>query len=799
MTRRPRCTLLLAALLAATLAAGPAWAAPSVGDQQEAFRQALSEFQALSASAQKAAFRDNWMRVLTFFRESLNRGPDSETGAKSLYYMGRVYEELGERSFLRTDFSQAVDFFQRAVNRFARTHSWVDDCLLRKAQIMARRLGDPAAARSDLRDLLSRFPDGDQADKARDLLAELAGARARAAQAAPAAPAKEAREAKAPASASAKAGVNTAYYQAVSRFKALRAGKAKARDQYQQMAREFEAVAGSDPQGPFAGRALYFAAGAWQEAGERFKRGEDLRRAAEAFGRAARAFPSGDSWVDDCLVRRAELLAGLGDGDLAYADLLQVVHEFPKGDQAARAKALLRSMDEARAGSRAAATPAKAAAAAPPPPAGQPPAAAQSPAGNGPATLTDVRTFSSDDYTRVVLDLDKPAAFEHHPLPPDPEHKKSHRMYLDLKGARLSPQASRSQDSPASFLQSVRAGQYSPDTARVVLDFQELKQYHVFALDNPFRIVIDVYASAGGAAPEPSLEKTPPPASGKAPDKSPDKAPDKTPARKSAAKTPEPEPTPGARNKKVAGDVLAQLGMTIETVLIDPGHGGRDPGAMARVEAGGRGVEVMEKDVALHMAKVLGGLLQSKGYKVLYTREDDRKVSLEDRSVMGNLKKADLFISLHCNANAEEDVKGLETYFLGKARKDKELRLAAYENNVDPVKISDTQKIVLDLVHSFKIEESRVLAGHVQGRTVRSLRAKWSGVNDHGSRPAPFFVLIGAKMPAILVEIGYLSNPPEAKRLLDDGYLGSLARGILDGIEAYKRELKLAGLGASAG
>jgi len=775
--------LLLLLLLGAALWGGPVQARPGL-DQPSAFHQALAEFQAVTSSEQKAAVRDNWMRVLAFFRETLNQDPGSELGAKSLYYMGRVYQELGQRSFLRTDFSQAADFFQRAVNRFPANHSWVDDCLYRKAEITAHRLDGAASAAADLKALLARFPDGDQADNARTLLAELSRPAAGAAPARSGSP-----------RASAKAGINTAYYAAVKQYKAL-AGQKSSRDRYLRASRDFEEIAGQDPDGPFAGRSLYFAATAAQDAGEAGRKADDLRRAAELYGRAARSFAAKDSWVDDCLMRRAELLVRLGDSDLAYADLLQIVHEFPKGDQIEPAKALLRSMDEARAGTKAlaaeppAAKPAPAQSA-PAPAAAEPPAA---PSGNGPATLTDIRTFTSDDYTRIVLDMDRPAAYEHHPLPADPAHQKSHRLYLDLKDTRLSPQANRSQEAPASFLQSVRAGQYDPTTARVVLDFQELKQYHVFALDNPYRIVIDVYAEGGNGAPQ-AQEQAPAPAQPPAKAATTAEKPKaKTPEKKPAAKAAAPEPVPGEKNKKVAGDVLAQLGMTIETVLIDPGHGGKDPGAIGKVKSGGRTVEIMEKDVTLRMAKVLGGLLATKGYKVLYTRTDDRYVSLEDRSVMGNLKKADLFISLHVNANTDDDVKGLETYFLGKARKDKELRLAAYENNVDPVKISDTQKIVLDLVHSFKIEESKVLADHVQKRTIRDLRSKWSGVNDHGSRPAPFFVLIGAKMPAILVEIGYLSSPTEAPRLLDDDYLKSLAGGILDGIESYKRGLTVAGL-----
>jgi N-acetylmuramoyl-L-alanine amidase len=179
---------------------------------------------------------------------------------------------------------------------------------------------------------------------------------------------------------------------------------------------------------------------------------------------------------------------------------------------------------------------------------------------------------------------------------------------------------------------------------------------------------------------------------------------------------------------------------------------------------------------------------------VLYTRDTDKYVSLEDRAVTANIKGADLFISLHANANRSSKVSGFETYYLGKARNDVVLRLAAKENNVAPAKISDTQKIVMDLVHSFKIAESRDLAKVVQNNTIGNLRKHYKSVRDNGARSAPFFVLIGAKMPAILIEIGYTSNAMEAERLKSEAYLNRVADGIVDGIEAYKQDIRTAGL-----
>ena len=135
------------------------------------FRSALKRFQSLLKSPQKARYRDSWTNLYTRFRNVLNKDPNGPYAPKCLYYMARAYEELGKRSGLRKDNLKAADTFQRAVNRFPPRHSWVDDCLYRKAEITYRRLGDAAAAVADLRLLLKRYPAGDFAQKAKSLLA----------------------------------------------------------------------------------------------------------------------------------------------------------------------------------------------------------------------------------------------------------------------------------------------------------------------------------------------------------------------------------------------------------------------------------------------------------------------------------------------------------------------------------------------------------------------------------------------------------------------------------------------------
>ncbi|MDY7001417.1 MAG: N-acetylmuramoyl-L-alanine amidase, partial [Thermodesulfobacteriota bacterium] len=613
------------------------------------FRSALRDFQSLLKDPQKAHFRDSWTKSYAKFRKVLNKDPNGPYAAKSLYYMARTHEELVRRSGLRKDALMAADTFQRAVNRFPPGHSWVDDCLYRKAEITYLRLGDSRSAVADLRLQLKKYPRGDFAKKAKKLLSRI--------QKKP----PETRLA-APKAASPKK-LKTEYERSVNRFKVLRRKTKNARrDKFLALGNRFKAVFEKDPDGPYAAKSLYFIGFTYEELGKRSGRDADFTVAADYFKRAAKLFPEGHTWVDDCLYKEAHLLlTRLDEPDQAYANLLHVVHDYPNGDMAAQAKALLRRMDETKANEiadrKAGVTPAKSGEKTP----------AQ--AGNGPAKLMDIRYRSSDDYTRIVLDMDKAIRFEDHPLPPDPELKKSHRMYIDLPGASLSPGIRPEIKVADGFLRTIRTGQNTPDTARVVLDFKKSQKYHLFTLENPYRIVVDVFARAKDEEPQ---------------------APEKQTAR--AKKTPSEalkEKRPTKAGQKVARDVLSQLGMTIKTIMIDPGHGGRDPGAVHYVKKGGRKkIDLKEKDVTLRMSKILGHLLMNKGYTVLYTRTKDTKVQLEDRALTANLKKADLFISLHCNANRSNRVKGFETYYLGKARNDVVLRLAALENNVDPVKIS---------------------------------------------------------------------------------------------------------------
>jgi len=353
-----------------------------------------------------------------------------------------------------------------------------------------------------------------------------------------------------------------------------------------------------------------------------------------------------------------------------------------------------------------------------------------------------IRHWSSAEYTRVVIDLDGETEYNDHILRSDPELGKPPRVYLDIQSARISPALRQPIPIQDGLLTMARAAQYSKDVVRVVLDMASLSTYRTFPLKPPFRIVIDVQGN--GQIPEQPERK--------------DQAPQKP-------------------------SLPQQLGLGVRRVVIDPGHGGKDPGAI-----GPRGLR--EKDVVLKIARKLEKKLRDElGLEPILTRRDDKFISLDERTAIANAQKADLFISIHANATRGRRTRGIETYVLNFATDEEAMKLAALENAVSTKKLSDLQYILYDLMRTAKISESRTLAENVQGSIYGRLRGKYSQVKNLGVKEAPFYVLIGANMPCILVEVSFISNREEERRLRSDPYLDDLASGIKNGIMRYMREI----------
>ncbi len=241
--------------------------------------------------------------------------------------------------------------------------------------------------------------------------------------------------------------------------------------------------------------------------------------------------------------------------------------------------------------------------------------------------------------------------------------------------------------------------------------------------------------------------------------------------------------------------------LRIRKVVIDAGHGGKDHGASKR--------KVREKDVNLAIAKKLGKILRSKyGIKVVYTRTTDKFVSLRRRARIANQSGADLFVSVHANANRRSNIHGIETYYLNTTSNRYAKRLAKRENNLghdhgddDPKSWSDESAalpdgelgrdlrlILADLAMRSATVESKRLAGYVQSALVARLRKKYKNVEDLGVKHALFYVLLGSRMPSVLVETGFVTNKDEAKRLADGTYQTQIAQSIAHGIGRFAKE-----------
>jgi len=235
----------------------------------------------------------------------------------------------------------------------------------------------------------------------------------------------------------------------------------------------------------------------------------------------------------------------------------------------------------------------------------------------------------------------------------------------------------------------------------------------------------------------------------------------------------------GLLRKREAGYTLAdQLGLKVRRVVVDPGHGGRDTGAIGR--GGAR-----EKDVALSIALRLREILNRAGLEVVLTRSGDVFVPLEERARLANSARGDLFISIHCNSAPGQKLRGIETYTLNTASDRYSIRLAARENASSEKRISDLQFILADLATKANTEESIRLAGSVHTSLVEQLRHRNRDVSDLGTKQALFYVLLGVRMPAILVETSFLSNPEEERRLASRAYQSAVAQAIASGVQDF--------------
>lgn len=353
-----------------------------------------------------------------------------------------------------------------------------------------------------------------------------------------------------------------------------------------------------------------------------------------------------------------------------------------------------------------------------------------------PAIIQNLRSTTSPGLYRLVLDLDRKTKVKKHLVP------KPNGVIAEIPNATLSKSA-QTKLAGGSIPKPFVITQVSAHSVAVSLPSGSFQRYQLLSLANPPRLVVDVVPSTQ-PIPTPPTEATDP----------------------SLPLTPPPQPAPPPTK-------------SFRTIVIDPGHGGKDPGAR-----GLRGTE--EKDITLKVGMKLRDLLSKQpGVRVMMTRERDVFVELEDRAKFANNLEADLFVSIHVNSHPQRTVKGIEIYHFGEAKDQRALEVAARENGTP---LSSTgvgwEYLVADLLTTKKIEASLELAWTTKEAMVAQMNGHYATV-DHGVKTAPFYVLRFTSMPSILAEIAYVSNSSEEDLLRTGAFVTRVAESLNEGVRAY--------------
>jgi len=379
---------------------------------------------------------------------------------------------------------------------------------------------------------------------------------------------------------------------------------------------------------------------------------------------------------------------------------------------------------------------------------------------HGLATLRAVRHIAAPTTTRLIVEFSEPMEYQLTRVPARPELGVPARLYVDVRDAHVPAAETAAVSLARGPLLRMRALQLEPSTARLILDVPGLREVGAFPMPDPFRLVIDVRGAARPGPPSPT-----PVGPGPA---------------QLAAPTP---PTPMAPQPPRSGRRPPTPARTFK-VVVDAGHGGKDPGAL--------GVDgIAEKDVVLAIALRLQRRLEAvPGLTVVLTRSSDVYLALEERTARANTEEADLFVSIHANASPNTDLSGVETYYLKNTNDRATLRLAEMENGLRTLtgatgQQRDVSLILSDLIQNYKVQESTTLATHVQRGVVGALAAQWPAVNDLGVKQGPFYVLVGAGMPCVLAEVSFITHPTEGRWLARAEYQDRIAEGLLRGITRF--------------
>jgi len=438
-----------------------------------------------------------------------------------------------------------------------------------------------------------------------------------------------------------------------------------------------------------------------------------------------------------------------------------------------------------------------------PRPATPPPAATRVSSPGSPRRVTNaLRAVKRDvltDALRITLELDEEVTFRSDRLDAPP------RVFIDFENTRpVEAVKDATIPFPDDVVRKVRIGRQTETRTRVVMDLSGAGRYSIYTLYNPYRVVIDfarlpvapsAVIAATAAPPPPAVRQAttkpdvvsatqPPPASAvSVPAPTPEPLDDPEPIPVADAAPAPAAPAPPSVNRSGGFSLSRQLGLRVSRVVIDPGHGGHDPGAKTK----GLTEADLVLDVALRLEKLLA---KQDGFEVVLTRRVDTFVPLEERTAIANREGADLFLSIHANASTNSSARGVETYFLNlTANPDAEM-VAARENAASSRSMNQLPDIVKAIALNNKIHESRDFATMIQGSLHSQLQKADSSVRNLGVKQAPFMVLLGATMPSVLAEISFITNKQEAANLKTEKYRQRIAEALYAGVVRYQQSLK---------
>ncbi|MGB9710631.1 MAG: N-acetylmuramoyl-L-alanine amidase [Thermodesulfovibrio sp.] len=342
--------------------------------------------------------------------------------------------------------------------------------------------------------------------------------------------------------------------------------------------------------------------------------------------------------------------------------------------------------------------------------------------------VKDIRCYELSERLRVVIETTGISEFVKGEL------KNPERLFFDIKNASLNKELKKEYSVNSPVVSKIRVGQFDANTVRIVFDLKKPDyEFKIIQLEDPFRMVIDIYPR-------------------------------------------------GNAKSSIKSDDGEVKNILKRKIVIDPGHGGKDPGAI-----GPSGLK--EKDVTLDIALKVKELLKNEpSFEVILTRDRDVFIPLNERTEIANRLQADLFISIHANASSNSYARGIETYILNWTDDEEAIRVAARENAISIKKMkqlkSEVGFMLASLEREAKRDSSVRLAGYVHNSLTESLKSAFLR-HDNGLKGALFYVLVGAQMPSCLLEVSYISNPEEEKLLSSDSYRMQIAQSIVEGIKNY--------------